>query len=50
MSNTYLAYDGAVDVNWKKDQRAVNCRDQSVRFFFSLVNGTVVVEYDSTVD
>ena len=45
-SNTYLAYDGAVDVNGKKTNEEAIAAINAGSFFFSLVNGQVVVEYD----
>ncbi len=46
MSNTYLAYDGAADVNGKKTHEQAVAAINAGKFFFSLINGTVVVEYD----
>ncbi|TCX51928.1 MULTISPECIES: phage tail sheath subtilisin-like domain-containing protein [unclassified Dehalobacter] len=46
MSNTYLAYDGAVDVNGKKTNEQSIAAINAGSFCFSLVNGQAVVEYD----
>jgi hypothetical protein len=45
-SNTYLAYDGAVDVLGKKtNEEAIDAINKGF-LFFSAINGSVVVEYD----
>lgn len=45
-SNTYTRYDGAIDVHGKKtNEEAISAINKGL-FFFSLINGTVVVEYD----
>ncbi len=45
-SNTYLAYEGATDVNGKLTHEESVAAINAGSFFFSLVNGSVVVEYD----
>lgn len=45
-SNTYIKYDGAVDVNGKKNNEESISSINKGLFFFSVINGTVVVEYD----
>lgn len=45
-SNTYLAYDGAADVLGKKtNEETIDAINKGL-FFFSAINGSVVVEYD----
>lgn len=45
-SNTYLEYDGAKDVSGKKTNEQAVADINSGLFFFSVVNGKVVSEYD----
>lgn len=45
-SNTYLVYDGAVDVLGKKTHDDAVSSIKAGEMFFSVVNGNVVVEYD----
>lgn len=45
-SNTYLSYDGAADVLGKKtNEQTIDSINKGL-FFFSAINGSVVVEYD----
>lgn len=45
-SNTYLSYDGAADVFGKKtNEETIDAINKGL-FFFSAINGSVVVEYD----
>lgn len=45
-SNTYLPYDGAADVLGKKtNEQTIDAINKGL-FFFSAINGSVVVEYD----
>ena len=45
-SNTYLEYDGAKDVYGKKNNEQATADIDNGLFFFSVVNGKVVAEYD----
>lgn len=45
-TNTYLRYDGAVNVNGRKTHEESVAAIQNGELFFALFNGEVVVEYD----